>query len=589
MILKRLVEFAERQETVLPAGYQPRFVTKVIHLHPDGRLRNVAPLSGQTRGQRHGLTRPEPQESPMRTVAVKPRLYTDNVNYVLGALREKDSVDKVAERHLEWIALTKEAADAMPRVRAVQAVFEWVRCGGPEALRGDERIEEADELTFAVDGEYVTDLAEVRRFWAGRSTEGPTALCLVTGQTTTVVDRMPAPIKGVPDGQMSGTALISVNNKAGESYGLSAGFNSPISSDVAEKVCNGLNVLLNEEAGLDKSGRRKYKYSLRVGKAVYIAWCRDPGERNILDDMDDPDPAHVQSYIELARFGGVAGKPDASQFYVLALSANAARVVVRDYHETTLDNVKANFGKWFQRLQITGSDGNMTRPVGVYRLAASLYRDAKEMPAHVPTALLQAALEGRPLPEFILILAVKRNLAMQGPFYTTKAKKKAIDTSRLALIKAGLTTNPEDTTLNQLNTQHPNPAYHCGRMLAVLEAIQRVAIPGLNATLTDRHYGAACASPATVFGNLLKDAASAHLPKLRKNRPGAHHALDQRLQEVASSVGDEFPRTLTLKDQALFALGYYHQKAHDTTEARKNKELKELAEATTPETEDTEQ
>jgi CRISPR-associated protein Csd1 len=588
LILQRIVEFAERQGSSLPTGYQPRFVTKEIALDAKGGLRDVVALSGETRGKRHGRTRPEPQESPMRTVAVKPRLFADNVNYALGKAREKDKPEKVAERHKAWKALVREAAVALTETLEAGAVLAWVDGGGPGALADDPRIEEDDEMTISVDGKFVTDIEAVRRFWAARGAEGQRAFCLVTGEVTPVVDRMPAPIRGVPDGQMSGTALISVNNVAGESYGLEAALNSPISANAAEKLCNGLNVLLNEEAGTDDRGRRKFRYALRVGKAVYVAWCREQTEWNPLGDMDDPDPEHVRAYIELARKGGLGSKPDAADFYVLSLSANAARIVVRDYHETTLDNVKANLGKWFQRLQIVGTDGQPARPMGVYRLAASLYRDAnKEMPAHVPTALLNAALTGRPIPEYILGLGVKRNLAMQGPFYTTKAKTKAIATSRLALIKAVLAPEPEDTTLNQLNTENPNPAYHCGRMLAVLEAIQRVAIPGLNATLTDRHYGAACASPATVFGNLLKDATAAHLPKLRKNRPGAHYALDQRLQEVAGSVGAEFPRTLTLKDQALFALGYYHQKAHDTAEARKNKELKELAEAATTQTEDT--
>lgn len=592
MILLRIVEFAERQESILPTGYQERFVTKAIELYADGRFRALTPMTGQKRGKREGRMKAEPQESPMRTVAVKPRLFADNVNYALGKSREKDSPEKVAERHKAWLELVKEAAKGIPNVPEVAAISRWVADGGPMSIREHPDLLEDDELTFIVDGKFVTDLPEVRAYWAAQSLEGPTGLCLVTGQVGPVLERMPAKIKGVPDGQTSGTALISVNNAAGESYGLEAALNSPISADAGEKIGNGLNVLLNEERPAPNGTSRRYRYALRVGKAVYLAWCREPGSDNPLWTLEDPDPGHVHMLIETAVKGGRPPEVDREEFFVLSLSANAARIVVRDYHETTLDAVQRNLGKWFQRLRIVGADGQPAKPMGLYRLAASLYRDAnKEMPAHVPTALLNAALTGRPIPDFILGLAVKRNLAMQGPFYTTKAKTKAIATSRLALIKAALTTNPEDTSLMQLNTDNPNPAYHCGRMLAVLEAIQRIsALPSkLNATLTDRHYGAACASPATVFGNLLKDATSAHLPKLRKNRPGAHYALDQRLQEVAAAVGAEFPKTLTLKDQALFSLGYYHQKAHDNAEARKNRELKELAEADTTQSETTEE
>jgi len=39
---------------------------------------------------------------------------------------------------------------------------------------------------------------------------------------------------------------------------------------------------------------------------------------------------------------------------------------------------------------------------------------------------------------------------------------------------------------------------------------------------------------------------------------------DERLQDILRHLRD-FPRTLTLRDQARFALGYYHQKASHTT------------------------
>lgn len=448
-------------------------------------------------------------------------------------------------------------------------------------LAADPSVQPDDELTFEVDGAFVTDLPEVRAWWANQGEHPATGQCLITGLQGPVTDRMPAPIKGIPNGQMSGTALVSVNNKAGESYGNEAALNSPISPDAAEKLCNGLNMLINEGSPVkDKAGkeRMKYKYSLRIGPAVYLAWGIEEVD-DFWSVFDSPTPEQVHSLLKQPLAGGKVEEPNERDFYVMALSANAARIIVRDYHETTLTNVKRNIAKWFKRLELTGLEGEPLKPIGVYRLAASLYRDAnKEMPAHVPTDLMNSALKGRPLPEYLLGLAVKRNLAMQGPFALTKAKTKTISTTRLALIKAALTPNPEDTSLNELNREQPNPAYHCGRMLAVLESIQRIAIPGLNATLVDRNYGAACASPASIFGNLLKDATSAHLPKLRKNRPGAYIALDQRLQEVAVAVGPEFPKTLTLKDQGLFSLGYYHQRAWDKAEAKKNKELKEIAE-----------
>ena len=42
-----------------------------------------------------------------------------------------------------------------------------------------------------------------------------------------------------------------------------------------------------------------------------------------------------------------------------------------------------------------------------------------------------------------------------------------------------------------LNPQHPETAYHCGRLLAVLEEAQRAAMPRVTNTIVDRFFGTA--------------------------------------------------------------------------------------------------
>ena len=116
-----------------------------------------------------------------------------------------------------------------------------------------------------------------------------------------------------------------------------------------------------------------------------------------------------------------------------------------------------------------------------------------------------------------------------------------------------------------LEPQHPSTAYHCGRLLAVIEEIQRAALPAVNATIVDRFYGAASSTPAVVFGTLLRGA-QPHLAKLERDNRGAYVNLQQRLEEVCARIGD-WPATLPLKEQALFSLGYYHQRAQGRAEA----------------------
>ncbi len=117
-----------------------------------------------------------------------------------------------------------------------------------------------------------------------------------------------------------------------------------------------------------------------------------------------------------------------------------------------------------------------------------------------------------------------------------------------------------------------NAAYLCGRLLAVLERAQRLAVPGIKATIVDRFYGTASSAPASVFGRLLRGA-QPNLSKLERDMPGAYYNLQRQLEDVQHGLSS-FPRTLTLQDQGLFALGYYHQRADDRAQAHDVKERK---------------
>jgi CRISPR-associated protein Csd1 len=202
--------------------------------------------------------------------------------------------------------------------------------------------------------------------------------------------------------------------------------------------------------------------------------------------------------------------------------------------------------------------------MGVYPLAASAYRDAnKEMMPTVPAALVRAALMGGHLPDDLLVRAVRRTRA-EGD----------VSRPRAALMKLVLSYGRGEAlseTLERLAPDHPGAAYHCGRLLAELEELQRAAIPGVKATLVDRYYGSASSTPASVFGNLMRNS-NAHLGKIRKERPGVGVAIQRRIEEIATSIGDRFPNTLTMREQAIFALGYYHQRAHNRAERTKNRQ-----------------
>jgi len=348
---------------------------------------------------------------------------------------------------------------------------------------------------------------------------------------------------------MSGTALISANSEAFESYGLSASLIAPTCRECGEAFANAANQMIRSD-----------QHHLRVGPTMFLFWTREQAVFNPASLLSDPQEEDVKRLVDSYRTGARDLRTDADSFYALSLSASGGRVVVRDWLDTTVPTAQANLASWFglQRI-VDANSGAIGSYYGVWWLATSLYirEKAKEqMVANVPRALVRCALHGGPLPNWILAQAVARNRAEQGVTRNRAALTKAVLLSQLH--------DYEEDHMERLDETCKSPGYLCGRLLAELEAAQYQAVRP-SSTLVDRFYGAASASPAIVFGSLLRNL-QAHMAKLRRDRPAVYRAIDNRIQDITSELG-EFPKTLNLKEQALFALGYYHEKAANRTAA----------------------
>jgi CRISPR-associated protein Csd1 len=123
-----------------------------------------------------------------------------------------------------------------------------------------------------------------------------------------------------------------------------------------------------------------------------------------------------------------------------------------------------------------------------------------------------------------------------------------------------------------LQADERHPAYVYGRLLSVFEQIQYAALGDVNANVVDKFYGTFGAAPGLVFSRLYANAQN-HLRKLRGDKPGAWFNLDRLLTEVSALLPPARPAShLSLRDQGLFALGYYHQKAKQIEERAERKQ-----------------
>jgi CRISPR-associated protein Csd1 len=578
MLLQKLKEYADagRVENMAPVGYKETPIRYVVDLDAEGRFLGwVDQAQGGKGREKRGKVTFAPHVG--RSSGVRAKLLADNAEYALGIARDPLKQGRVDEARRAFVDLARACAlaTADPRVAAVSAFLE-----APDdalaALPGD--FDPSAVMTFRVDGQLPIDLPAVREFWAhhgsgepetadGDATGSRPMQCLVCGQWRPPVERLPYKWQGIPGGQSSGLALISANSPAFESYGLEASLVAPTCAECGERFSKAALALLGDD-----------RTRLRVGQRLaYVFWTRDPvPDFSFAAFFTDPQSTDVGNLLRSPRRGDAGATDlDDTPFYAAALSASGARVVVREWLDTTLGRVKENLRRYFRLQELVGTDGNAA-PLKLIALAGATVRELNDVQPEVAQAILRVALNGGALPSGLLYQVVQRCRAEGGVNRPQAALIKAVLLSQLPLDREeGI--DVTEGNLRRLDPGDRRPAYLCGRLLAVLEATQRAALGDVNATIVDRYYGTASSAPASVFPRLLRGA-QPHLGKLRRDRRGAFIALENRLMDLMNGQGGltVFPRVLSLPEQGLFALGYYHQRADDRAAARAHRELRAL-------------
>lgn len=554
MLLEKLRHYAGRLD-LPPPMYQKTPIRWLIDLDHSGNL--VGSGLTMTTGRKGGKSdRGKEYEAPHvgRAAGIRAKLLADTGEYVLGIARDPKKQSRVDECHRAFVDQVRACA-VETKEASVAAVLHFLGKMDRHSLTLPEDFDPGNALTFRVDGQLPIELPSVQAYWASAGGETRDKKqkdntlemqCLICGDLRPAVKRLPFKIKRIPGGQSSGTSLISANEKAFESYGLEASLIAPTCQDCGERFSKAINALIEGE-----------DTHLTVGQLVYLFWTKEENSFSVASLLSRPESDEVRALIE-SVFGGhqAATEIDNSQFYATALSASGGRAVVRDWLETTVRHVQQHLARYFALQQIVDWEGNLGDPFGLYALSASTVRDvSKELPTNTPKMLLRLALSGGRLPLWMLFQAVRRNRAEQG-----------ITRPRAALVKMVLLSQTEDTKeddMVQLDPSNHEPAYLCGRLLAVLESIQRAALGRkINTTITDQFFGTASSAPASVFGRLIRGS-QAHLGKLRREKRDAYEALQSGLEKVLAGLVEGFPKTLTLEEQGLFGLGYYHQRAAD--------------------------
>jgi CRISPR-associated protein Csd1 len=584
MILTELYKLSQRLAggEAMPSMYGKVKIRWLIPINADGTPHgSFEDLKGATKAELRGKEYVMPDM--VRSSGIKPKLLADNGEYVLGLQKAGADPKKVAERHRQYKDLIHLCAVAT-QDPAVAAIDRFLATWQPDEFDQAD-LDPADNFTFRVYGigtgsiipaNALENHPAVQSFWALHTAakDSPIMTCLVTGELSPVETRLPVKIKGIPNGQTAGTSLVSANAAPFSSYGLENSLTSPISRDAAEGFGKALNQLIS-----NKESR------LYIGPVVYTFWAKGHFDTETICDLFDEDqPQEARNLLNSARLGTPQYGVTADRFYALSLSASGGRAVVRNWIDIPVAQAQQNLDDWFESMLIVNDYGETAQKpyLSVRRLLRPLYRDvAKELDMY-GAKMIDVALNGGKLPLDMLAKAVRRTAIEQSISHPRAALIKLILTTQLATETHNPMKNMQELNLDpSFEDEKDTMAYHCGRLLAHLENIQKAALPEINTTLIDRYYAAAASTPGKVIGELVKDA-QGHLRKLRVTKPAVCEALQQGLESITIKFysAEKFPNTLTMQQQSIFALGYYHQRAANRKIAIDRKAAKEAEKAT---------
>ena len=548
-------------------GYSREPVSFVIVLSREGEAVDVMDLRNLSGNKPRPTRWPLPQPVP-RSVNIASNFLWDKTAYSLGVMLDKEKkTPTLAKRgeHAHFKALHSDLL-ADTDDEGMKALRTFLDKWQPENHRNLPHAGDMldTNIVFRLDGEqcFIHERAAARDIWLAHlaGQDRAESLCLVTGELSPM-ERLHPKIKGVRGAQSSGAAMVSFNLNAFESFGKTQGANAPISERTTFAYTTALNTLLARD-----SGKR-----MQIGDAATVFWAEAVGDdavaksaEELFTMLSDP-PTDAQEVAKVSdKLSALAeGRPLAdvepevdcdTRFYILGLAPNAARLSVRFWFQGTIGAIAQRITEHWRDLRLEPTP--WSRPPAVWSLLyeTAVQRKSDNIPPALTGALMRAILTGGRYPQTLLATVVSRMRA-----------DKNITGQRAAICKACIARNyrlgyeMEDVPVS-LNPQESNPAYRLGRLFAVYENVQRAALVKVNATIKDRYYGAASATPASVFP-LLERSSANHLSSLRKgDKPKLAHWFEREIDAIFDGLDTTFPRSLRLEDQGRFAIGYHHQR-----------------------------
>jgi CRISPR-associated protein Csd1 len=475
----------------------------------------------------------------------------------------------------------------------------------------DEILSAGGNFIFRLNGIYLHDTPTAMNIWESyysaliADNQKKSAQCLVTGQIGPV-SRLHKKIKNVYNSQSGGAPLISFNNDAFCSYGRDQSYNAPVSEIAMFKYTTVLNYLLEYGS----------KNKLQIGDVTVVFWAETSApyldlanclispieeqretKRISSENFRRYDPKTTQLVTDILekvkngqrlQKGDIGIDPENTNFYVLGLTSNNGRLAVRYWYQD-------NFGNFITSVSQHHIDMEIIRgKLGPSFISVSRLLYATLPRKRIKKSLQKSSQKGKsksnelgqnkisPILGSLLLYAILNNRHYPPQMYGAVLNRSKTGNTEeyiqldyvhagfikaylIRLARAGLSNLTKDLITVSLNKENPNIPYRLGRLFAVLESAQKTAHSqsekpeaGIKRTIRDSYFASASSTPAVVFPILLK-LAQHHLSKIKSEKPASWGVrFSKSIDEIMSSI-DRFPAYLSLEEQGMFMLGYYHQ------------------------------
>lgn len=569
MILQALKDYYDRKAAdpesgIAPEGWEWKEIPFVVVLDLKGNLVQIEDTREIVEKKKRGKLFLVPQ-GVKKTSGIAANLLWDTAGYVLGivntdGLDEKKAGKAVARAPEQKKAFVERIKNELPETIWTKALLEFLSGIEEQPLKKTSAWEDLLDLnpliSFRFDGEktlFCRSEEVLAVLGTQRNTRQADGFCLVSGAADRISE-LHTSIKGVYGAQTSGANIVSFNLDAFRSFGKRQGMNAPVGETAMFAYTTALNTLLSRDS----------TQRLQVGDASAVFWSArrtrfelDFGFFFKESEKEDPDAGarRIKNLFESPKSGAYLEDPGEEKFYILGLSPNAARISVRFWQVGTIAESAGRIRQHFEDLRIV-KPSKEPEYYSLWRLLVNIaIQDKSEnIPPNVSGDFMRSILEGTPYPQTLLQSALRR--IHSDAEYRVKPVRAALIKAYLNRYLRAHPNNGEKEIEMALNTEQPSVGYQLGRLFAALEKIQEEGNPGINATIRERYYGAACSSPITVFGTLIR-LKNHHLAKIENK--GRVVNLERLLTEIVGHF-DNFPSHLSLHEQGKFAIGYYHQR-----------------------------